>query len=194
MLDFLKIATRTNRRGTFEVYPKFVVKRSSDLMIRGGDFYAVWVEERGLWSTDEQDAIQLIDNALDDYAAKHREEHGETAHVLHLWDSETRMIEQWHRYCQRDMRDNFHIMQANVCRIHWKRVLIQLLINLYLHCIQKKRDIRSSGLSVQLYLANQRNYRSSWFSTVQLVQVSQPSLILSNNCLKDIIRYLMQKL
>ena len=114
MLDFLKIATRTNRRGTFEVYPKFVVKRSSDLMIRGGDFYAVWVEERGLWSTDEQDAIQLIDNALDDYAAKHREEHGETAHVLHLWDSETRMIEQWHRYCQRDMRDNFHMLDEKL--------------------------------------------------------------------------------
>lgn len=114
MLDFLKIATRTNRRGTFEVYPKFVVKRSSDLMIRGGDFYAVWVEKRGLWSTDEQDAIQLIDNALDDYAAKHREEHGETAHVLHLWDSETRMIEQWHRYCQRDMRDNFHMLDEKL--------------------------------------------------------------------------------
>ena len=55
MLDFLKIATRPGPRGTIEIYPKFIIKESSDLMIRGGDFYAIWVEERGLWSTKEQD-------------------------------------------------------------------------------------------------------------------------------------------
>mgnify|MGYP001481326398 CR=1 FL=1 len=37
-------------------------------MIRGGDFYAIWIEERGLWSTDEQDALQLIDKELDTFA------------------------------------------------------------------------------------------------------------------------------
>ena len=37
-------------------------------MIRGGDFYAIWIEERGLWSTDEQDALQLIDLELENYA------------------------------------------------------------------------------------------------------------------------------
>ena len=34
--------------------------------------------------------------------------------VLHLWDAETRMIEQWHRYCQRDMRDNFHMLDEKL--------------------------------------------------------------------------------
>lgn len=56
MIDFLMIATRTGKRGTIEIYPKFIIKKSKDLMIRGSDFYAVWMEERGLWSTDEQDA------------------------------------------------------------------------------------------------------------------------------------------
>jgi hypothetical protein len=68
MVDFLMIATRSTRRGTIEVYPKFVIKRSSDLMIRGGDFYAIWIEERGLWSQEEQDALYLIDHELDKYA------------------------------------------------------------------------------------------------------------------------------
>ena len=49
MLDFLKVATRKNSRGPTEVYPKFIIKKSSDLMIRGSDFYAIWVEDRGLW-------------------------------------------------------------------------------------------------------------------------------------------------
>ena len=37
-------------------------------MIRGGDFYAIWMDDRGLWSTDEDDAIQLIDRELDNFA------------------------------------------------------------------------------------------------------------------------------
>ena len=56
MLDFLLISTR-NKRGVIEIYPKFIIKKSSDLMIRGGDFYAIWIEERHLWSTDEEDAF-----------------------------------------------------------------------------------------------------------------------------------------
>ena len=46
MIDFLMIATRTGKRGTIEIYPKFIIKKSKDLMIRGSDFYAVWMEER----------------------------------------------------------------------------------------------------------------------------------------------------
>ena len=66
MLDFLQVSTRDKKNGVTEVYPKFVLKsRSSDLMIRGGDFYAIWVEDRGLWSTDEMDALYLIDRELD---------------------------------------------------------------------------------------------------------------------------------
>ena len=68
MLDFLMISTRSTKRGVIEIYPKFIIKKSSDLMIRGGDFYAIWVEERGLWSTDEQDALSIIDKYLDKYA------------------------------------------------------------------------------------------------------------------------------
>ena len=67
MLDFLKITTRSRKSGVIEIYPNFIIKKSNDLMIRGGDFYAIWVEERGLWSTDEQDALQLIDIELDRY-------------------------------------------------------------------------------------------------------------------------------
>ena len=73
MIDFLMISTRSTKRGVIEIYPKFIIKKSSDLMIRGGDFYAIWIEERGLWSTDEQDALQLIDRELDRYAEESRQ-------------------------------------------------------------------------------------------------------------------------
>lgn len=61
------ISTRSSKRGVIEIYPKFVIKKSEDLMIRGGDFYAIWIEDKGLWSTDEEDAINLIDRELDIY-------------------------------------------------------------------------------------------------------------------------------
>ena len=66
MLDFVSVATRTRNKVT-EVYPKFIIKKSSDLMIRGRDFYAIWVEDRGLWSTDEDDVVQLVDRELSEY-------------------------------------------------------------------------------------------------------------------------------
>ena len=71
MIDFLMISTRSGKGGTVEILPKFVIKRSNDLMIRGGDFYAIWLEDRGMWSVDEQDALQLIDKELEKYAEEY---------------------------------------------------------------------------------------------------------------------------
>ena len=110
MIDFLMISTRSKKNGVIEIYPKFIIKKSSDLMIRGGDFYAIWMEERGLWSTDEQDALQLIDKELDIYAKENKEKFDAHVKVLHMWDAESGMIDSWHKYCQKQMRDNFHTL------------------------------------------------------------------------------------
>ena len=114
MIDFLWISTRCKKRGTVEIYPKFIIKKSSDLMIRGGDFYAVWIEERGLWSTDEQDALQLIDRELDKYAEENRSRFNDDVKVLHMWDAESGMIDVWHKYCQKQMRDYFHMLDEKL--------------------------------------------------------------------------------
>lgn len=115
MLDFLMIATRSGKRGSvIEIYPKFIIKKSNDLMIRGGDFYAIWIEERGLWSTDEQDAVDLIDRELDRYAEENRKRFDDNIRVLHMWDAETGMIDAWHRYCQKQMKDQFHMLDEKL--------------------------------------------------------------------------------
>ena len=113
MLDFLMIATRTKKNDYTEVYPKFIIKKTKDLMIRGSDFYAVWVEEIGMWSTDEQDVFRLIDRALDDYIREHQS--GEkTFRVLYMWDSESGMVDAWHKYCKQQMRDSFVTLDENL--------------------------------------------------------------------------------
>lgn len=114
MADFFIIASRAKKSGVTEIYPKFIIKKSEDLMIRGGDFYAVWLEERGLWSTDEQDALRLIDGALDSYARENRDKFDGNIRVLHMWDAESGMIDMWHKYCQRQMRDNFVMLDETL--------------------------------------------------------------------------------
>lgn len=113
MLDFILISTRSTKKG-LEIYPKFIIKRSQDLMIRGGDFYAIWIEEKNLWSTDEQDALQLIDKALDDYVRENKDSFDVRPKVLHMWDAESGMIDCWHKYCQRQMRDSFHMLDEKL--------------------------------------------------------------------------------
>lgn len=114
MLDFLMIATRSAKRDTIEIYPKFIIKKSNDLMIRGGDFYAIWIEEMGLWSTDEQDAIHLIDRELKKYAEENRDKLEGHVRVLYLWDAESGMIDAWHKYCQKQMRDSFVMLDEKL--------------------------------------------------------------------------------
>ena len=114
MIDFLIISTRRTKNGV-EVYPRFrLYPKSQDLMIRGGDFYAVWIEERGLWSTDEHDALRLIDKELDLYAETLKEKSDDRIIVLHMWDSQSGMIDSWHKYCQKQMRDSFNMLDEKL--------------------------------------------------------------------------------
>lgn len=62
-MDFYRINERSSKESV-EIYPDFKVVRSKDLMIRAKSFYAIWDEERGLWSTDEYDVQRLIDQDL----------------------------------------------------------------------------------------------------------------------------------
>ena len=68
MVDFLIISTKPTKNGV-DIYPKFrLYPKSQDLMIRGGDFYAIWNDELKLWSTNEDDALALIDQELSKFA------------------------------------------------------------------------------------------------------------------------------
>lgn len=114
MIDFMTVAERRTSKNVLEIYPKFIIKKSSDLMIRGGDFYAVWVEERGLWSTNEQDALDMIDRVLYDYHISRKKTAEGIVKVLYMWDAESGMIDSWHKYCQKQMRDNFHMLDEKL--------------------------------------------------------------------------------
>ena len=62
-MDFYKLRTKRTKEGVL-VYPDFIVQSSKDLLVKGRAFYAVWDEERGLWSRDEMDVARIVDQDL----------------------------------------------------------------------------------------------------------------------------------
>lgn len=113
MLDFLRIETSIEN-GSPVLSPTFSIQQSEDLMIRGKDFYAVWVEERGLWSTNEQDVINMIDDELRAAADNYETQYGRRPKVKWMGISSTRSIQSWHTFCQKDSRDQYHPLDENL--------------------------------------------------------------------------------
>ena len=113
MLDFMEVSARYKNNGVLEVSPEFIIKRSSDLMIRGRDFYAIWDEEKGVWSTDEDDAVRLIDQELKKYINEHYANNPSVS-PMYMRYSGSQVIDKWHKYCQKQMRDSYHTLDETL--------------------------------------------------------------------------------
>ena len=62
-MDFVKIVERS-KRSELEIYPDFQTGDVEDILGRGKSFYAIWDEEKGLWSTNENDVQRLVDKEI----------------------------------------------------------------------------------------------------------------------------------
>lgn len=105
--DFFEVAVDWVK-DTRVVYPVFIVStRLKDLMVRGGDFYAVWDDDTGMWSTDENTVIDIVDRAL---LAKKEEldaAGGGRVTVRRMKYSNGKSIDAWHKYVKDQMRDKY---------------------------------------------------------------------------------------
>lgn len=114
MLDFLMRGedSHVSRRSgdtTVYIYPEFRVRASKDLMIRGKDFYAIWNEATGFWSTDEDTALSLIDDQVKIFAEEYKKEHPDYKVIpMYTYKSTSGVIDNWHKYVQKQMRDHYH--------------------------------------------------------------------------------------
>lgn len=113
MVDFMIISTKA-KDGKLEIRPKFIIKKSKDLMIRGGDFYAIWLEEKGIWSQEEDDALDLIDQELKAFKKEKEKSFEGVIDTAYIRDAESGIIDKWHKYCQKQMRDNYHMLDEKL--------------------------------------------------------------------------------
>ena len=117
MLDFLMFEKHfVNKTGKMEIYPTFrLYPKPKDLMIRGGDFYAVWIEEKQIWSTDEDDVLALIDIETRKQVDEYNKAMGEnTAYGIYLYNSNNNLIDRWHKYCQKQIRDTYKTLDQKL--------------------------------------------------------------------------------
>lgn len=115
MLDFMTVSTsKSNKSSTVEVFPKFIMKKSKDLMVRGKDFYAIWDEDRKIWSTDEDDVVRLVDNELRKYVNEHADHLEGSPVIKFMWDGDSGSIDKFHKYCQKQMRDSFTMLDEEL--------------------------------------------------------------------------------
>lgn len=97
-----------------EIYPLFITGVSKDLMIKGGDFYALWNEETQMWSTHQNDIIGLIDHAMEKYKKENETLLG-NAKIMYMWNSKTGSIDDWVKFVKRQqLCDNWHQLDQSL--------------------------------------------------------------------------------
>lgn len=78
-------------------------------MTRGKSFYAIWDEERGLWSTDIYDVQRLVDADLDRWNL----EHGGEYKVDYLCSDNTKIWDNFQKFI-RNSGDNYHDLDEHL--------------------------------------------------------------------------------
>lgn len=114
MFDFLKITNDYDAKKKRYVYkPSFIIKSNiRDLMTRARDFYAIFDENTNLWVTDEDIAIEMIDKqtiaaAQKDYTPELFTDPERGPIVQLISNTDNKLIDKWHKFVQRDLRDHY---------------------------------------------------------------------------------------
>lgn len=116
-MDFLSIETKRLSKDKVSIYASYNLDYVKDIMIKGQDFYAVWDEEAGIWRTEKQELVRLIDNEL----TKKRDEllksgifTNNEMDVRYLRISSTRAIDDFNHWVQRQASDSFTWLNSNI--------------------------------------------------------------------------------
>lgn len=109
-MDFVNIKAVENKQGTLEISPVFRVTRSTDLMVKGRSFYAIWDADTKLWSTDEYDVQRLVDEKLRRYA----DEQGDVPKSIKYMESfDTGSWKMFKQYMM-NISDNAHELDGRI--------------------------------------------------------------------------------
>ena len=143
-MDFYQITTEITKNG-IKVFPDFKACRSKDLMIRGRSFYAIWDEDKQIWSTDEYDVQRLIDQELEEYRKElQKTMPDKIVEVKRMLNFSSNMWKNYRAFIK-EMSDNSHqldnhltfsntevkkqIMLAEDCHILLRKDLLQRMTN-----------------------------------------------------------------
>lgn len=112
-LDFFKPLAVKEKSGRWAIKPDFVARRPKDLMIRGGDFFAIYDPRTGFWSTDPYVAIDLMDQIVEQTAREYDSQQ-ESATRMFLRNTSNHMIDTWKHFVKKQMTESWHQLDAKL--------------------------------------------------------------------------------
>jgi energy-coupling factor transporter ATP-binding protein EcfA2 len=112
-MDFYQILSRETKGKGMELYPDFIIGRSQDLMVQGRTFYAIWDEEKGLWSRDEYDVQRLVDEDLEAEADRLRKETGISYEIRSMRSFQSKSWAQFRAFLA-NISDNNHPLDSKI--------------------------------------------------------------------------------
>lgn len=111
-MDFYQIKVKETKNG-LELYPDFMIGRSKDLMVQGRTFYAIWDEERGVWSRDEYDVQRLVDEDLEREAKRLKDKTGADYDIKYLRSFNSNTWKQFRKFLAH-ISDNSHPLDGKL--------------------------------------------------------------------------------
>ena len=109
-LDFINVKTKETKIST-TFYPAFILGPKKDLMVRGGEFYAIWDEENNIWSQSLNRAYELINKEV---LTKYNEYKGrDDKYYLDISDYENGLGEKFAKYL-RLVNNSFKVLNTEV--------------------------------------------------------------------------------
>lgn len=107
MESFLYIVEEINNKGQVLLVPYFNMN-GRDIMLKGGKFYAVYNDETGLWSTDEEEVTHIVDKRIMEmYNAKHEKNPGLPIIPLLMSLSKTKKLREFKEW-KSQLPSDFH--------------------------------------------------------------------------------------
>lgn len=98
MLNFVSMETRL-KNGVTEVYPSFSFdEKADDLMIRGHEFYAFWIEDEKRWSKSERELVTIIDRQIKCTADKLKELGNMSVRPMYMHNDDSGVMYKWTKF------------------------------------------------------------------------------------------------
>ena len=112
-MDFFEAKARRPKSNVIEIYPEFKVKRSRDLMVRGGAFYAVWNGDIGLWDQDEYTVKDMVDRELAEKKKQYEMVPDVDIQVKWMLDDSSGSWQRFRKYA-RNLPDNYKDLDSKL--------------------------------------------------------------------------------
>ena len=112
-MDFFTIKKKyVSARKMNEIYPAFKTGGFKDIMVRGKAFYAIWDEEKKIWSTNEFDVVRLIDKELKEYFETNRDKE-ELCGVRYMDDYSSGSYKEYKKFLK-DVSESYKMLDNKI--------------------------------------------------------------------------------